>query len=827
MASNQQMERIMRYDDMIRRQAGLAVRPYRADGYVNMMTRYGTSRDISEQYRFVPEQAVPDELLTMYYEGNGLFAKIIDMPAEEALKNGFHLNGIADHKIEDFFSEALDELDWEETAMTAIKWARLYGGAIAVLLVNDGRGLEEPLDWKNIRSIDDIRVYDRSLIQADTSTMFNYSPEDPFRTRGSRLGMPEYYHVFSRYGNFTVHDSRCLVFRNGILPEGATNTEYQLWGTPEYVRIHKAIRDAEIAHGSAPKLLDRSVQPVYKMKDLQQLLTTEDGEDQVLQRLRVIDIARGLLNSLVIDKDGEEYDFKTFTFSGVSNVISAACNMLSALSNIPQTILFGQPVGGLSTTDDTAMENYYNFVQRIQKRQLRSNLRYLLSIIFQAGVSTGEVDEVPKIKVEFNPLWSLSDVERADLEQKKANTQNTKARTAQIYVDMQAMDSSEVRKSLADSDEFDVEEILDGTSDDDLFPLDLTPDNPGVEENGNAPDAAPTATKLPEDMSVEELAQAGHSDSARIDAAGDTNQSVGVLVIKDGQILCGVRGDTKDTGMVCGPGGHVKEGETYEQAAVRETEEEFGIRPKELLQIGYGPVEADTGAAPALFLCTDYDGSLATDDNEMMFARFMDMDRLFELIESGVAFPPFADSLKVLLNELSGNGGKMQNRNKTLDKYTQKVIIKLPHPQHWDGGPGSGNHEHKGVPGQVGGSAPGTGSVSPEGENVPCTGFASSSKLRIHAAKHGPEFGITSKKEYQQRGIDFLKQPCGGDVLGYSTSDGMVVRFNRVTTEYATGFPGSRLCTYMKAKCHKKTFEERPENAMQYYLNNKAEDLGE
>ncbi len=125
MENNQQTERIMRYADMIRRHVGTAVRPYRADGYANMMTRYGTSKDTSEHYRFVPERNVSDELLTMFYEGNGLFAKIIDTPAEEALKRGFQLNGISDQNIEDFYSEALDELDWEETAMTAIKWGCL------------------------------------------------------------------------------------------------------------------------------------------------------------------------------------------------------------------------------------------------------------------------------------------------------------------------------------------------------------------------------------------------------------------------------------------------------------------------------------------------------------------------------------------------------------------------------------------------------------------------------------------------------------------------------------------------------------------------------
>ena len=140
------MDRISRYADLIYKQSGKAIRPYRADGYVNMMTKYGTQRYSSEQYKFIPEDAVPDELLTMNYESNGLFAKIIDTPAEEAIKHGFELEGVTDQKVQDFYEQALDELDWEETAMTCIKWARLFGGSIAVMLINDGRGLDEPVD---------------------------------------------------------------------------------------------------------------------------------------------------------------------------------------------------------------------------------------------------------------------------------------------------------------------------------------------------------------------------------------------------------------------------------------------------------------------------------------------------------------------------------------------------------------------------------------------------------------------------------------------------------------------------------------------------------
>ncbi len=210
-----------------------------------------------------------------------------------------------------------------------------------------------------------------------------------------------------------------------------------------------------------------------------------------------------------------------------------------------------------------------------------------------------------------------------------------------------------------------------------------------------------------------------------------------------------------------------------------------------------------------------------------------------------------------------------------------------------EGNENSGNHNHKGRPGEVGGSAKGEGSAaaggpenskekenykntesteneltageksgtikkakenskkdktekiskaeskapsktsnteskkpvsSAEGENTPCTGFANNNALETHYIKHLSELGFESKEEYQKKGIDFLKQACGGDVIGYSLPDGKVVRFNKATTEYASGYPGSRVCTFMKPKYNKKAGKINPEKAMDYYIRNMNKD---
>lgn len=659
---------------ILQRQKAGAVRPHREDGYVNMLNKYGTSQDNSEAYQFEREPIIPDMQLTGLYEGNGLFSKIIDTPAEEALKHGFDLN-LKNDEVNAFVEEALDELEWEEKAATAIKWARLYGGALIVMLINDGGGLEQPVNWQNVKSIDELRVYERAIVQPDYSSLYrqDYGGKGE-GNRVSKFGQPEFYYVSSVYGSFRVHESRCLVFRNGVLPEQTSNSIYRFWGMPEYVRIRRALRETVTAHTDSVKLLERSVQAIYSMKGLATLLTTDDGENQVLKRLNVIDTARGILNSLVIDADGENYDFKTFQFSGVKDVIDATCNMLSALTNIPQTILFGRSPAGMNATGTSDFESYYNFVEKIQRLMLKRNLRTLLDVIFRAGIASGAVEEEPDYKLEFNPLWSLSDTEQATVDQTKAQTAQIKAQTAQVYVDMQALDPTEVRKRLASDEEFDVEDIIsEGEDDDDLLQVLL---GSSSTDTANEVEAAQmNAEQQQTPGGAEQSAPAPNSAPAVTDNAdGDTNRGVGVLIVQEGKLLCGTR--VKE-GSIGGPGGHIEAGESPEAAAIRETQEEFGITPKDLIPITYMADLKPPYCPSQVYLCTDFDGYIKCDDDEMTMPGFIAADKVLKLATEHPEriFPPFAESISALLDVLTsdspltadGQNGRMNSERTDAD----------------------------------------------------------------------------------------------------------------------------------------------------------------
>lgn len=431
-----------------------SIEEMRTDGYSNMLTKWGTKRDSSTQYQYNPEPLVSDMELARLYEENGLFSKIIDRPSEEAVKHGLDID-FGHEEINEYVDTKLDAMQVDDAFATAEKWARLYGGSLIVMLVDDGRGLEEPLDWENVRSIDELRVYDRTQVNVDTASLYNYHYyKNPQSLKP--LGEPEFYDIYSVYGNFRVHSTRCLKFRNGKAPEHTATEEYRLWGIPEYLKIKKALRECEVAHEDGVKLMERSVQAIYKMKNLANMLSTAQGEDKVIQRLQLIDASRSIISSIAIDNDGEDYGFQTFSYTGVQEIVDSTCNMLSAVTNIPQTVLFGRSPAGENATGENDLENYYNLIETIQKQNMKANARTIIDLILLEGYKSGSIQTIPKYKVKFASIWSTSEADEVSILVQRAGVQSAEAQTYILYMQSGILTQEEVRRLVANDEAFEI-----------------------------------------------------------------------------------------------------------------------------------------------------------------------------------------------------------------------------------------------------------------------------------------------------------------------------------------------------------------------------------
>ena len=123
---------------------------------------------------------------------------------------------------------------------------------------------------------------------------------------------------------------------------------------------------------------------------------------------------------------------------------------------------------------------------------------------------------------------------------------------------------------------------------------------------------------------------------------------VGVLVVKDGKFLVGNRDDNNQVGS---PGGHIESWEDAERAAMRETEEEFGITLKNLIPLGMLDNLPQEYGKSFAFLSTDFDGTPLTNTQEMLNGRFTDSQGL----QNEVLYEPFKAALNKLFSVLEIN----------------------------------------------------------------------------------------------------------------------------------------------------------------------------
>lgn len=770
---------------------------FRGDGYTNMLNKYGTPQDNSTAYNWEAEPYVDDSELIRLYEGNGLFTKIIDRPAEEAVKHGLDID-FGDEKVSEYVEDALEDLDFEDSFATAEKWARLFGGAIIVMIVNDGRRLDEPLDFRRFTRIEELRVFERKVVQADSRNISDRHFFDSI-TGKEVYGEPEYYNVFSLYGNFTVHRSRCLVFRNGRAPEQTTQALYREWGIPEYVKIRKALRECITTHEYGTKMLERSVQAIYKIKNMAQMLATDEGEDKVLKRLQVIDMARGILNSIAIDSEGEDYNFITGSMSGVNEIINSTCNMLSAVTDIPQTILFGRSPSGMNATGESDLENYYNMVENIQKQNMKKNVKTLIKLIIRQGFLEDVLDEECSFKVKFASLWSPTEAEQISNEMQRVSIQKTKADIANTYMNAGVIDPTEVRATLAKEGDFELEEVIpDDELDipDSVFDIGTAAqtlssslinamkvnteavtdsDNESIADTlaKNVAEVVNETTKEDSEGDIINLTDSILKNMTNIDGE-DTQKGVGVIVIKDGKILVGDRTDKQG---ICGPGGHVQDDETTEEAAYRETAEEFRITPKNIVPLGH--IEAVEGCCPsAVYICTDFTEDPIADGEEMTDARWVSLEEL----NDEKLFPSFDYSLNLLTKVLTDtrNKYKMDTTNEDGAPKGNNNAAK-DHPKAEEKKPES---ESKGISAKGANlSLPGfstdnldrhwNGGISPNGKN-------------IHG--HKDEFKGLTKEQYAQRALEMIRSAVDDeDIEGYMNTKGQIVRFNNKTGEFVKG----------------------------------------
>lgn len=366
------------------------------DGWQNLLSSAGSNMDPGEYTHPVQESRLTQQTVEAIYRADGIGRRIVDLSADEATREWVTVQG---NNAEDV-DAGLESINAKEQVNKALRWAGLYGGAVAVLLINDGSpDLDRPLGG-NIQSVDGIRVYDRHQThwtQDDIS-------DNP---RSGYFGYPESIRISPIYGlPFRVHRDRLLVFDGLDVPDKIRINNHG-WGDSRLQSVYRALsRYGEALSGTSGIIRD-FVQPTLGMKGLSDMIASGQ-EDVVRKRLEILGLSRSILNVLLIDADEESYEKKASSVSGISDLLEELKHNISGVSGIPQTKLFGRSPEGMDASGDSQVRDWYDQVASEQERQVIPAIKYLVGLIDQSmGGAPDDRDVIA------NPLWQPTQQEQA------------------------------------------------------------------------------------------------------------------------------------------------------------------------------------------------------------------------------------------------------------------------------------------------------------------------------------------------------------------------------------------------------------------------------
>ena len=100
------------------------------DGWFNVLSGLGGKKDKSTYTQYAWYTWLDDETLTSIYIGDGLGGRIVDIVADDMTREWI------DFDVENgaVFRDELIRLNAEEAFNIALKWQRLYGGALLIIL---------------------------------------------------------------------------------------------------------------------------------------------------------------------------------------------------------------------------------------------------------------------------------------------------------------------------------------------------------------------------------------------------------------------------------------------------------------------------------------------------------------------------------------------------------------------------------------------------------------------------------------------------------------------------------------------------------------------
>ena len=411
-----------------------------------------------------------------------LIDKACRVPAQDAVRKGWEitLNDGTDmpDDVLDYIRRRDKHYKIKENCVEMVSQGRMFGIRIGLFLVDT----QDPDYYTKPFNIDGVKpgTY-RGISQIDP---YWISPELDLAASAEPVNKDFYVPTWWRVSGMRIHKSHLVVYIPYPVADVLKPT-YQYGGVSLPQKIYERVYNAERCATEATQLLLTKRANVIHT-DLTEAMANKDTFEQ---KLALWAMYWDNYAVKVVGED-EQYTEHDTTLAGLENTILTQYKLVAAIAETPAAkLLQDSPAGSLNSNGDYEQETYRETLESTQS----SGMEPLLTRHYQLLAKSDIANKFPNaamddknFEISFNELDALTETERAEVNNKNANTDLTLVQAGGIDAEMSHKRVIQDPNSgyAAPDDEFEPEPL--GEEPDDS----LLPDNPDANEevNGAVPD---------------------------------------------------------------------------------------------------------------------------------------------------------------------------------------------------------------------------------------------------------------------------------------------------------------------------------------------------
>lgn len=390
------------------------------DRLANLITGLGTSKDKGTAAQFAFNFIGPGQL-TAAYRSSWLPRKVIDIPAAD-MTRAWRAWQAEEDQIE--LIEATEKrLKLQSKVKLAKQWARLYGGAGIYIGTND-TDLSQELVPERVGKdgITYLHVMTRWELAAQDLIL---DPLSPY------FGEPGYYTLAAgNQAGIDIHPSRIIRFIGRPIPRFVAGAER--WGDSELQVVDEALKQAGVSLAQVATLFNEAKTDIISVPGLSQILATAEGTARITNRFAQAALLKSAHNVLLLEggapESAEQWETRQIDFGGFPPILQLYLKVAAGAADIPVTRLLNDSPSGMQSTGDSDTTNYYDRLAAEQHTDLGPELERGDEMIIRSALGS----RPPEVHYNWNPLWQMSEAQKADIALKKAQA-------TQIYITTNAV----------------------------------------------------------------------------------------------------------------------------------------------------------------------------------------------------------------------------------------------------------------------------------------------------------------------------------------------------------------------------------------------------